>query len=61
MPLKSAKENLEYLEESIVRILQERIERDLEKSSFPVKLAEMQKEIQLSLDIWAPPLFVITK
>lgn len=61
MPLKSPEENLEDLEKSIIRILQEKIERDQAKFTLPVRLAEMQKEIQLSLDLWAPPLFVVTR
>jgi hypothetical protein len=61
MPLKSAEENLIDLEASIVRILQEKIEKETVKFTLPVRLAEMQKEIQLSLDIWSPPIFIITK
>lgn len=45
LPLKSAEENLQNLESSIVSILTEFIENKRDKFILPVRLADMQKEI----------------
>ena len=61
MPMKSLEDNLRDLENQVVRILQEKVDKEQAKFNLPVRLAEMQKEINLSLEIWQPPLFIITK
>lgn len=61
LPLKSPEENLSVLEQSIIEILIDKINQTKEKFTLPVRLAEMQKEIQLRLDIRSPPLFIILK
>jgi len=61
LPLKSPEANIIDLEDSIVEILLEKVQQLGTKFTLPVRLAEMQKEIQVRLPIMRPPLFIILK
>ena len=61
LPLLSQEDNLSNLEFSIVNILTEKIDQQRDKFVLPVRVVDIQKEIQLRLEIRDPPLFIILK
>eukprot|EP00347_Sterkiella_histriomuscorum_P014499 403360645 len=61
LPLLDKDNQVKIVESSITQIIQDKIDKDLEKFKLPIRLADIQKEYQMRLKITEPPLFVVVK
>jgi len=59
--MKPLEENLKDLESLIVDILFDKLSQSLDKFILPIRMQELQKEIQLRMAVSSPPLFILAK